>query len=213
MGADPSKGINRRRFLKIGACSGAVLTLGIYLGAGGEKRKSTAEVWPDRPGHFQPNAWLSIGDDESVTVRVHHTEMGQGITTALAMVVAEELDADWAKVRVEIAPAEAVYKNPRFNSQMTAASTSVRTSWDPLRRAGAAARQMLMAAAARRWDVPIEECRTERGAVVHERSARRSRYGELVHAAEKIPEPREVVLKQPDHFRIAGQPLPRLDTQ
>ena len=211
MKAGPSSGMSRRRFLKIGAFSGAALTLGIYLGTGGEQRKSTTEVWPDRADCFRPNAWLNIGSDETVTVRVHHTEMGQGIATALAMIVAEELDADWADVRVEIAPAEAVYKNPRFNSQMTAASTSVRTSWDPLRRAGAAARQMLMAAAARTWKVPFEECRTERGAVVHVESGRRFRYGELVEAAASIPEPEQVILKKMDQYRFIGQPLLRLD--
>lgn len=207
-----SKGMSRRRFLKIGVFAGAGLTVGVYLGTEGERRKSPAEVWPDRESHFKPNAWVCIGPDESVTVRVNHTEMGQGITTALAMIVAEELDADWANVRVDIAPAEALYKNPAFNCQMTAASTSVKTSWDPLRRAGAAARQMLMAAAARTWDVPIKECRTERGAVVHEASARRLRYGELVEAAGKLPEPEQVVLKKHGSFRIVGHSIPRLDT-
>jgi isoquinoline 1-oxidoreductase beta subunit len=212
MKEEPSKGMSRRRFLKIGAFAGAGLTVGIYLGTGGERRKSPTEVWPDRKGHFKPNAWVCIGPDESVTVRVNHTEMGQGITTALAMIVAEELDADWANVRVDIAPAEALYKNPAFNCQMTAASTSVKTSWDPLRRAGAAARQMLMAAAARTWGVPFQECRTERGAVVHEASARRLRYGALVEAAAKSPAPEQVVLKKRGSFRIIGQPMPRLET-
>jgi CO/xanthine dehydrogenase Mo-binding subunit len=212
MTEEPSVGMSRRRFLKIGAFAGAGLTVGIYLGTGGERRKSQTEVWSDHKGHFKPNAWVCIGPDESVTVRVNHTEMGQGITTALAMIVAEELDADWANVRVDIAPAEALYKNPAFNCQMTAASTSVKTSWDPLRRAGAAARQMLMAAAARTWDVPIGECRTERGVVLHEESDRRLRYGELVEAAAKLAEPDQVILKEHGSFRIIGHPIPRLDT-
>jgi isoquinoline 1-oxidoreductase beta subunit len=113
---------------------------------------------------------------------------------------------------VDIAPAEALYKNPAFNCQMTAASTSVKTSWDPLRRAGAAARQMLITAAARTWDVPIGECRTERGAVLHEASDRRLRYGELVEAAAKSAGPEQVILKQHGSFRIVGHPIPRLDT-
>jgi isoquinoline 1-oxidoreductase beta subunit len=122
MTEEPSVGMSRRRFLKIGAFAGAGLTVGIYLGTGGERRKSQTEVWSDHKGHFKPNAWVCIGQDESVIVRVNHTEMGQGITTALAMIVAEELDADWANVRVDMAPAEALYKNPAFNCQMTAAA-------------------------------------------------------------------------------------------
>ena len=212
MRSKPSKGFNRRRFLKIGVFAGAGLSAGIYLGTGGEGRRSPEEVWPDRAGHLNADAWVRIGRDGSVCVRVNHTEMGQGITTALAMIVAEELDADWADVRVEIAPAEAVYKNPAFNCQMTAASTSVRTSWDPLRRAGAAARRVLVEAAARTWGVSVDDCRTERGAVVHGASARRLRYGDLVEAAARIPAPEQVLLKRPDQYRIVGQPLPRLDT-
>ncbi len=204
--------MNRRRFLKIGVSSGALLTLGAYLGAGGERSASVQDLWRDHPGSLAPNAWLSVGKDDSVTVRIHHTEMGQGVSTALAMIVAEELDADWGRVRVEIAPADAVYKNPAFNCQMTAASTSVKTSWEPLRRAGAAVRQMLVEAAARSWGVPAGECRAENGAVVHEATARRVRYGALVDSAAKLPVPEQVSLKGARSFTLIGRPIRRLDT-
>lgn len=204
--------MNRRRFLKIGVSSGALLTLGAYLGAGGERSGSVRELWRDQPDGLTPNAWVSIGKDDSVTVRIAHSEMGQGVSTALAMLVAEELDADWGGVRVEIAPADAAYKNPAFNCQMTAASTSVKTSWIPLRRAGAAARLMLVAAAAQRWGVPAGECRTENGAVVHDASARRIRYGALVDSAAKLAPPEQVPLKDATRFTLIGRPVRRLDT-
>ncbi len=204
--------MNRRRFLKIGIASGAALTLGVYVGVGGEARKSGREVWPARPDAFTPNAWVRVGGDDSVTVRVHHTEMGQGIATALSMIVAEELDADWSRVGAEIAPAEAVYKNPEFGIQMTAGSTSVKTSWEPLREAGAAARHMLVAAAAARWGVTAGECSTQQGEVVHERTGRRIRYGALVEDAAKQPVPERVTLKNREQYRLVGKSIPRLDT-
>jgi isoquinoline 1-oxidoreductase subunit beta len=204
--------LSRRRFLKVGLSSGALLTVAAYLGTGGEKSRPPSDVWREHRGRFAPNAWVSVGTDESVIVRIHHTEMGQGITTGLARIVAEELDADWKHVRVEIAPVDVVYKNPDFNCQMTAASTSVKTSWEPLRRAGAAARQMLVTAAALRWNVPATDCCAENGGVLHAATGRRLSYGSLVEAAAKLPVPEDAALKSSAHFTLIGRPIPRLDT-
>ncbi|MBN2125586.1 MAG: molybdopterin-dependent oxidoreductase, partial [Deltaproteobacteria bacterium] len=102
----------RRRFLKLGVVAGTGLAVGGYVVAGGEKVKGPAEVWEETPHVLTPNAWVRVAPDGSVTVRVNHTEMGQGITTAFCMIVAEELDADWSRVKAEIAPAESIYKNP-----------------------------------------------------------------------------------------------------
>ena len=204
---------SRRRFLIASSVAGAGLMLGAYVVTGGEKVKSGPETWEDSPGAFTPDAWLRIDPDGLVTVRVNHSEMGQGITTGLSMVVAEELDADWSRVVFEIAPAESVYKNPQFNSQMTASSTSLHTSWDILRKAGAAARMMLITAAAQKWGVSPADCETEPGRVVHRKSERESSYGELATAASKVPAPENVSLKRPEDYRLIGRPLPRLDTR
>jgi len=211
--AAEKQGLSRRRFLKVSALGGAGLALGIYVAASGEPVKGPSQVWSEAAGGLKPNAWLMVGGDESVTIRVNHTEMGQGIATALAMIVAEELEADWERVRFEIAPAESVYKNPAFGAQMTGGSTSVRTSFEPLRRAGAQARQMLVAAAARAWGVDESACRARKGRVIHEASGRSLSYGRLAPEAAKLPPPEKVSLKNPDSFSLIGQDLPRLDAE
>ena len=203
---------SRRKFLIAGGIGSGVLVLGVYFKTAGELPKSPVELWKNIPDGFHPNAWLSINDKGAVTMRINHSEMGQGITTALSMIIAEELEADWGKVDVEIAPAEAVYKNPAFNTQMTAASTSVRTSWDILRKAGATAREMLIAAAAGTWNVPTSQCRAETGIVIHNPTQRKLGYGELTSKAAQLPIPDNITLKAPEDFRIIGQNYLRLDT-
>ncbi len=202
----------RRRFLKFGVMGSAGLVMAVYFGTGGEKTKKAFEIWNKDSSILAPNAWISIDSTGIVTVRVNHSELGQGITTALPMIIAEELEADWSRIRFEIAPAEAVYKNPAFNSQLTAASTSVKTSWDILRKAGAAVREMLIAAAASTWNVNVSECRAEKGAVIHTTSGQRLEFGKLAGRASRLPVPKKVVLKNPDEFKIIGQPLKRLDS-
>ncbi|CAG0959418.1 xanthine dehydrogenase YagR molybdenum-binding subunit [Anaerolineae bacterium] len=204
--------ISRRNFLKLGVLGGTALLLGVYLGTGGELVKGPTEVWDDLPGTFEPNAWLRLNSDGSVLVRINHSEMGQGITTGLAMIIAEELDAGWDRVSVEIAPAEAVYKNPAFNVQMTGDSTSTRTSWNILRQAGAAARQMLVQAAATTWSVPISECWAEKGQVIHQPSGKKLSYGQLVSLAAQLAIPENVTLKISQDYKIIGRSYPRLDT-
>ena len=180
----------RRKFLIAGGIGGAALVLSVNCTTGEALPESPVELWRNIPDGFHPNAWLSIDDKGAVTVRVNHSEMGQGITTALAMIIAEELEVDWGKVEVEIAPAETVYKNPAFNTQMTAASTSVRTSWDILRKAGATAREMLIAAAAETWNVPADQCRAETGTVIHNPTQRKLSFGKLTSKTENVPSPR-----------------------
>jgi len=203
---------DRRRFLKISAAIAGGLLVGVYL-PGCDK---AADVLPKKgktQGHtFAPNAWIRIGRDDTVTLSVHHSEMGQGIMTALPMLVAEELEVDWSQVRTEFAPAAPVYKNPAFKAQMTGGSTSIRTSWEDLRQAGAVARELLIGAAVKTWGVPSSECCAIRGSVVHHSSGRRLSYGELVDRAANLPMPKDVRLKEPSEFKIIGKPMHRLDT-
>jgi isoquinoline 1-oxidoreductase beta subunit len=195
----------RRGFLKSG--TGAALTIGFALPAVGFSTRLEAAA----PAVFAPNAWLRLSADGTTTVVCGSAEMGQGVLTAIPMLLAEELDADWKKVRVEQAPVDKAYDNPMFGMQATGGSTTVRAHWDPLRKAGAAAREMLVAAAAAQWKVPAGECRTEAGQVMHS-SGRKLAYGALVPAASKLPVPAEPKLKDPKDFRILGKRTRRLDT-
>jgi isoquinoline 1-oxidoreductase beta subunit len=190
---------SRRNFLK---ASG--LVIGFTLPAATRLAEAAS-------ADFKPNAYLRIGADNRVTVVVGLSEMGQGVHTAIPMLVAEELDADWSRVRVEQAPVDAAFTNPIFHTQATGGSTSVNGHWEPMRKAGAAAREMLMAAAAKTWQADPSECRTENGAVVH-KSGKKLTYGRLVAAASKQPVPKEPKLKNAADFKILGRPLRRLDT-
>lgn len=193
----------RRGFLKSG--TGAALTIGFALPlAAGRLEAAT-------PAVFAPNAWLRLTGDGTVTVMCGSAEMGQGVLTAIPMLLAEELDADWKKVRVMQAPVDQAYNNPMFGMQATGGSTTVRAHWEPLRKAGAAAREMLVAAAAAQWKVPASECRTEAGQVIHS-SGKKLGYGALVPAATKLAVPAEPKLKDPKDFRLLGKRTNRLDT-
>ncbi len=197
-----SKTINRRTFLKVSAAGGALLVGGYVPGL----REAEAA------GVFEPNVWLKIGSDDSVTIMLSMLEMGQGVMTSMPMLVAEELDLDWTKVKTEWAPADARYGNPNFGgAQLTAGSNSVRGMWKVLREAGATARAMLVTAAAQTWNVGENTCSTEKGEVLHKASSRRLRYGALAEKASTLPVPKTVSLKSPKEFRLAGQSLPRLD--
>jgi isoquinoline 1-oxidoreductase beta subunit len=202
----------RRGFLKISAAIAGGLLVGVYLPGCDKPTDVSTKKGKTQAHTFAPNAWIRIGRDDIVALSVHHSEMGQGVMTALPMLVAEELEADWPQVRPEFAPAAPPYKNPAFKIQMTAGSTSIRTSWEDLRRAGAVARELLIAAAAQIWGVPSSECRAVKGTVVHNSSGRRLRYGELVDRAAHLPMPADVRLKEPGEFRIIGKRMPRFDT-
>lgn len=198
--------MKRREFIERSA-AGAALTLGVTLTG------CKTEALPDAGGaSFAPNAWIRIETDGTVRVMVDRSEMGQGVSTALPMLVADELDADWEKVRFEFAPANAAYKNPLSFGQVTGGSTSVMAAWTPLREAGARARGMLISAAAATWAVAAGECRTEKGEVIHEVSGRRLGYGELSARAAVLPVPQSVSLKLPGTFTLIGKSVPRLDT-
>jgi isoquinoline 1-oxidoreductase subunit beta len=197
--------ITRREFLEAAGVAGAGLVIGFHVPATGRGRVPSAAP-------FGPNAWLRIGADESVVVVVDRSEMGQGVTTSLPMLLAEELEADWSKVRIEFAPADKAYTNPMFGMQGTGGSTSVRAAYTPLRKAGAAAREMLLSAAADTWGVDKAECRADKGAVIHTTSKRRLSYGTLVAKAATVPLPHDVPLKDPKDWKILGTRVKRLDT-
>ncbi len=192
---------SRRGFM---AGSGAALVVGFTLPAmGGRALAATGTA-------FAPNAWLRITPDNRVTVVCGSSEMGQGVLTAIPQLMAEELDADWAQVRVEQAPVSQAFNNPAFGMQATGGSTTVRGHWDVMRNAGATARAMLVAAAAEQWKVPASECRTEAGQVIH--GSKKLSYGQLAEAASKQKAPEKVALKDPKDFKILGQRKARLDT-
>jgi isoquinoline 1-oxidoreductase subunit beta len=187
----------RREFLQTSATVGASLVIGFYLPAAGRRHA----------GSFKPNAWLEIQPDGAVNIWTGRSEMGQGVRTAMPMIVAEELEADWQAVHVIQADA-----NPAYGDQMTVGSRSVQSGWEPLRRAGAAAREMLISAAALTWGVPGTECRAEKGVVRHAASGRSLGYGPLTDRAATLPIPPNPALKSPAEFRIVGTRVPRVDT-
>ncbi|WP_242112498.1 xanthine dehydrogenase family protein molybdopterin-binding subunit [Luteimonas aquatica] len=207
---DPS----RRRFLRTGALVGGGLVIAFVVP--GAKRFAMAQAPAAASAGaapFAPNAFLRVGIDDSVTVLLAHSEMGQGIWTALPMLIAEELDADWSKIKVEHAPAAPAYNNLAFgNIQGTGGSTTTWSEFDRYRQAGAAARALLVQAAAARLKVPAEQLRTENGVVVS--GEQRLRYGELVEDAAKLqaPDPKSLKLKDAKDWKIIGKPTPRLDT-
>jgi isoquinoline 1-oxidoreductase subunit beta len=197
--------LNRRTFLKVTAGGGALLISGYIPGL---REQSTSEA----AGTFEPNIWLKIGSDDTVTIVLTQLEMGQGVMTSMPMLVAEELDIDFNKIKTEWAPADPKYGNPNFGgAQLTAGSNSVRGMWKILREAGASARMMLVTAAAQTWSVADNTCSTEKGEVIHKPSGRRAKYGTLVDKAAKLPVPKTVSLKSPKEFRLLGQNTARLD--
>lgn len=199
--------LSRRRFLELTGAAAGGLVLGCHLPLGGRA------AWAATPsGAGVVNAWLKIGADNTVTILVAHSEMGQGTLTSLPMLIAEELEVDWRKVRSEMAPADAVYANRMFGSQATGGSTSIRESFEPLRRVGAEAREMLRQAAAARWSVPVGECAARDGQIMHQGSGSALDYGALADAASKESPPAQIALKDPKDWSILGKPTPRLDT-
>jgi len=226
----PEPVLSRREFLKISVVAGAGLTIGIYL-SGCQSSPTptpapTATLVPtatleatslpeptavpeptvilEATDLLEPSIYLTLDSQGIATVRAFRSEMGQGIRTAIAMIVAEELDVDWSAVRVEQSPTD-----PAYGNQVTGGSVSISNHYSILRQAGGAARQILVAAAAQTWGVEAPSCRTERGEVIHPDGEQRLLYGELVDAAAELPIPtgREVQLKEPRDFRIIGMPI------
>ena len=199
----------RRTFLKVSAAAGGGFLLGFYLPASGADAPRPEQI---RTSTFVPNAWIRVGSDDSVTVIVDKSEMGQGVATALPMLVAEELGVDLVRIKTEFAPADRAYINPELRVQGTGGSTSIRTSWIPLRQAGATARQMLVVAAAKDWGVPPSACRAENGFVVNSADGRSRAYGSLAALAAQMPVPEAVALKPASEFRVIGTHAARVDT-
>jgi len=204
--------ISRRDFLRTGALAGGGLVVAFTVP--GMHRFAMAQEAPAAAGAapFAPNAFLRVAPDDTVTVLLAHSEMGQGIWTTLPMLLAEELDADWSKIKVEHGPADKAYFSPVFGMQGTGGSTTTWSEFDRYRQAGATARAMLLQAASERTGVAVAELRTERGVVVA--GDRRLRYGELAEAAGKLapPDPATLKLKEPGQWAVIGKPTKRLDT-
>ena len=172
-------GLDRRGFLKFSALAGGGLLLGYYLKSGDLAAAEVGQPTAATLGDFAPNAFIRISPSGEVTIIAHKPEMGQGIRTSLPMVVAEELDVDWASVKIQAGMFDSVY-----GSQSAGGSTSTPTSYAPMRQMGATARAMLVAAAADTWGVPAAECTTASGSVLHAASGRKATYGSLVAKAE-----------------------------
>ena len=202
----------RRQFLKIGIFAGAGLVVTSHCPPFNIRNEALASPEIRKRGGFVPDAWLRIDTDDTITVMVNHSEMGQGITTALPMIVAEELEADWEKVRFEIAPVADVYRHPDYGIQWTVSSRSVQSSWNLLREAGAKTRQLFLLAAADTWQVPMGELNAEKSRIIHKKSGKAFRYGELLEKVAQMPVPGAVKLKEPAQFHIIGKPLQRLDS-
>jgi isoquinoline 1-oxidoreductase beta subunit len=202
------EGLQRRAFLKATATLSAGLVVAFCMPVG-LRRAFAQQAKPPAP--VPPNAFVRIAPDNSVTILLKHSEMGQGVWTSLPMVLAEELDCDWSHVRVEHAPANMVYANMAFGMQGTGGSTSTWESFGQLRQAGATARALLIAAAAQKWNVLAIDCRTEKGYVIS--GAHKASYGEFADTAAKLPIPDEVALKNAKDFTLIGKPTRRLDSK
>ena len=201
-----AKNLSRRGFLQAGAAAGGGLMLGLSLPFAGADAAAAAEG-------FAPNAFIRIGGDGQVVLTMPYVEMGQGTYTSIPMLIAEELEVDLKQVRLEHAPPnEKLYVNPLLGVQATGNSNAIRGAWQPLRQAGAVARTMLIAAAAKRWNVEPASCRAQDGEVIHAASGKRIKYGELAADAAGMPVPGNVALKPPQDFTLIGKPAKRLDT-
>jgi isoquinoline 1-oxidoreductase beta subunit len=198
--------MTRRAFLK-GSLAAAGLTIGVSVTPFGHRLLNASEI-----DSFSPNVWFKITPDNKVAIYIGNSEMGQGVLTTQSMILADELEADWKQVRVRQGGARPDYKNPILPmGQITVASASVRGFYEPLRKAGAAGRAMLIKAAAETWKVPESECKAVMGTVKHEKSKRSLTYGQLCEKAAKLEIPRDPPLKKESEFRYMGKPMPRVD--
>ena len=191
--------VTRRDFLKAGAAGSASLLISFYLPAHGAEATGK---------NFAPNAFIEIRPNGDIHLWVARSEMGQGPRTSLAMILAEELDADWSRVKVEQGDLDS-----KFGDQTTGGSLSIRSSWDPLRQAGATARAMLVTAAANTWNVPASECTTRNSAVLHAKSKRQLGYGQLAAKAAALPVPKDIPPKDFKNYHIVGTKKKRIDGQ
>jgi isoquinoline 1-oxidoreductase beta subunit len=200
--------LSRRALLQAGAAVGGGLVLSLRLPFANEEAEAAGA------SAFAPNAFIRIERDGQIVLTMPYVEMGQGTYTSIPMLIAEELEVDLKQVQVEHAPPNAkLYGNPLLGGeQATGNSNAIRAAWQPLRQAGATARTMLVAAAAKRWNVDPASCRAQSGEVLHAQTGRRIRYGELAADAARLPVPESVALKRPEEFKLIGTPAKRLDT-
>jgi isoquinoline 1-oxidoreductase subunit beta len=199
--------INRRSFILATVAAGGGLAIGLDLPFGGANVAHAADGTPEI------NAWVVIRPDDTVVIRIARAEMGQGSQTGLAQLVAEELDCDWSKVTTEIpTPGQNVARKRVWGNFNSSGSRAIRESQDYVRKGGAAAREMLLQAAANEWDVPVAELTVSKGVITHKASNRSTTYGKVAEAAAKLEPPKELKLKDPKDWTIAGKPLKRLDT-
>ncbi len=199
--------ISRREFLKT-TLAGAGLTIAASMTPFGSRLLSAQEV---KKGLFNPNVWIQITPDNIVTIVVNKSEMGQGVSTSLPMIAADELEADWKQVRFLEAPGGNKYIDPNWGMQLTGGSTSVRHMFEPLRKASAAAREMLRTAAAQTWGVSVNECAASKNTVRHTKSGKSLTYGQLCEKASQLPVPENPPLKEESQFKLIGTSMLRLD--
>src|SRR5438105_10115963 len=198
--------VSRRSFLRASSVAAGGLLVSLYLDlpALAQEGAPPAKVYP-------PEAFVHVKSDGKILITVNRLEFGQGVQTSLPMVLADEMDADWSQVVPELAPAADVYKDPFFGIQMVGGSGSIAHSFQQYRELGAKTRAMLVAAAADRWKVSPDQCRTERS-VVYGPAGKSTRYAELAERAARHPVPEKVNLKNPSDFRLIGKKVPRLDS-
>lgn len=199
--------ISRREFLKT-TLAGAGLTIAASMTPFGSRLLSAQEV---KEGLFNPNVWIQITPDNIVTIVVNKSEMGQGVSTSLPMIAADELEADWKQVRFLEAPGGNKYIDPNWGMQLTGGSTSVRHMFEPLRKASAAAREMLRIAAAQTWGASVNECAVSKNTVRHTKSGKSLTYGQLCEKASQLPVPENPPLKEESQFKLIGTSMLRLD--
>ncbi len=201
--------IARRDFLKTTAAVGGGLCIAAYVPELAARPVSNATA---NATVFAPNAFVRIAPDDTVTVISNHSEMGQGIYTSLPMLLNEELEADWSKIKIEAAPVDSVYNHTLYGVQMTGGSSTTPSEWERFRKMGAMARVMLIDAAAQKWGLPASECHVEKGVVIHAASGKNATYGSLADAASQLKPPANIPLKDPKQFTLIGKPTRRLDT-
>lgn len=199
---------NRRKFLQLSGMTGAALTIGFYFPALGKGTEEFISAEAAESLGIELTSWISIDKNGIVTLLNHRSEMGQGSYQVVPQMIAEELEVSLDQVKIEFAPGH----QSKFGSQVTGGSSTVRGSYKRLLRTGATAREMLIEAAAKKWNVDKKECYAENGQVIHRPSGKKSGYGELVEEASKLTPPQQVVLKSRKDYKIIGKPMPRQDT-
>src|SRR6059036_4212193 len=198
--------LNRRSFVIGSSAAGAGLALGLKIPFG-------ASVVRAQDGSPEVNAWVVIRPDDTVVIRIARSEMGQGTLTGLAQMVAKELECDWSKVKTEYpTPGQSVKRKRAWADFSTGGSRGIRDSHQYVRERGATARIMLIQAAANAWNVPASECSASNSVITHKPSGRKTTYGKVAEAAARLEQPKDVPLKDPKTWKIAGKPLKRLDT-